>query len=92
MTDCRAIHICNQTRWRRIFWPGGVYYINFRDDTSDITVWIHENIKTRNIKIAHDEIFEGSDKYDSDNEIKKTVYKVYFRRKIDFVAFKLTWL
>ena len=90
--DNRPIHICDQTWRRKIFWPGGVYYVDFAKDQSDIIEWLFENLKTRNIKITQDEMYEGRDKYDPDNNLKTTAYKIHFRKKIDFIAFKLRWL
>ena len=92
MTDNRSIRICDQTWQRKFWWPGGVYYIDFAKDSSEIIVWIHENIKTRNIKIINDEHFENTSKYDHQNIIKTGTYKLYFRRRTDFIGFKLRWL
>lgn len=88
----RNIHICNQTWFRKIFWQGGVYYINFGNDISAIIVWLHENLKNSHVKITQDNHYEGTSRYDIKNDLSKSVYKVKFRTKADFVAFKLRWL
>ena len=88
----RNILPCTMNFWRRFFWPGGVYYVYFGKDSAEILQWISENMESMNVKVEQDEYFEDRDEYEENKIGIGTYYKVYFRRKDDFVAFKLAWV
>ena len=89
MTENRKILICDQTLFRKIFWPGGMYYIDFQKDKVEILIWFFDNLNSFNYTIVTQQFYndniEVQDRF-------RGAYRVSFRRKIDFIAFKLTWL